>query len=115
MNTLEFSPRQGRFFAVQSLFYLLAKAARGLRLPGELTRQSAEAIQLADLRAITLAVAGLILVADTKAQELIPAKIEGEAHAANLVSLSWLTIPGRTYDVMTRDGVDAPWVNTNIG
>src|SRR5262245_15364305 len=114
MNTLEFSPRQGRFLAVQSLFYLLAKAARGLGLPGGLTRGSAEAIQLVDLRAITLAVAGLILVPDTTAQELIPAKIEGGPHAANQVSLSWPAIPGRTYEVMTRDGLEAPWLSTNL-
>jgi len=56
-----------------------------------------------------------IMVESALAQQLVPATIARagtpETHTA---AISWPTIPGRTYEIQTRDGLDAPWVSTNI-
>src|SRR5687767_7128540 len=56
-----------------------------------------------------------IVVEPALAQQLVPATISNAAKAeSNIVTLWWPTIPGRTYDIQTRDGIEAPWVGTNV-
>jgi hypothetical protein len=30
------------------------------------------------------------------------------------VTVTWPTIPGRIYEIQTRDGLEAPWISTNL-
>ena len=66
-------------------------------------------------KTMAISACAAIAVESALAQQLVPVNI---AHApgagTNIVTISWPAIPGRIYDIQTRDGLEAPWVNTNV-
>ncbi|MHC1766459.1 MAG: amidase [Verrucomicrobiia bacterium] len=47
------------------------------------------------------------------AQEFVPVDIQRDPANASRVVVSWPAIPGRTYEVLTRDSLDSPLLSTN--
>lgn len=67
------------------------------------------------LKIVAIWVGAAIIVEPALAQQLVPASIaRAGTPETNTVTISWSTIPGRNYDIQTRDGLDAPWVSTNV-
>lgn len=69
------------------------------------------AVRVLAIAASTLA--GSAVSAQT--QQFVPVAISGRMEAgSNQVAVSWSSVPGRTYQLVTRDGLESPWVATNV-
>lgn len=66
-------------------------------------------------QATLIGLGSITLAAWAVAQEAIPSNIlVRRVNMTNETILSWAAIPGRTYVVRTRDGMDAPWLTTGL-
>src|SRR5689334_4774190 len=69
------------------------------------------ALQVLMLLASTIAIRS----ASAQSPESVPIVVAHRRIAGtNQVDVSWSSVPGRSYQLVTRDGLESPWTATNV-